>query len=288
MKTIILITIALYSFMAFGQDFAPVGAVWYYNQGTINPDLNTYKTFESVLDTSINGIECKKIVESERYIEVEKTVNHYMYEKNDSVFFYADNNFNLLYDFGANKGDTIILEYFDTQDGKLKLIIDSVSTIDINGVERKIQYVTSGDGISIEFANEIIEGIGSSHFLFPTYDNSQNGKLRCYEDDIVGLFKNPFFYGGEYSGECDFITNITDKKYKSQLEIYPNPFSNSIEIVGLQSNTALSIINSNGSIVMESKISQNEKIDLTPLEKGIYFIRIIDGEQIRTSKIIKK
>lgn len=288
MKRTILITLTLCSLMAVGQDFAPIGAVWYYNQGTINPDLNTYKTFESILDTTINGIDCRKIIESERYIEIEKTVNHYMYEKNDSVFFYADNQFNLLYDFGAKKGDTIILEYFDTQDGKLKLIIDSVSTIDINGLERKIQYVTSGDGISIEFANEIIEGIGSSHFLFPTYDNSQNGKLRCYEDNIIGLFKNPFFYGGVYSGECDFITNIIDKKYKSQLEIYPNPFSNNIEIVGLQDNTYYSIISLNGSIVMKSKISPNDKIDLTPLEKGVYFIQIFEGEQIKTGKIIKK
>lgn len=271
--------------MAIGQDFAPIGSVWYYNQSTINPDLNTYKTFESVLDTVINGVECRKIVESERYVEIEKTTNHFMHARNDSVFFYADNQFNLLYDFGAIKGDTIVLEYFETNDGLLKVIIDSVSTIDINGLERKIQYVTSGDGISIEFANEIIEGIGSSHFLFPTYDNTHNGKLRCYEDNTIGLFKNPFYYGGIYAGPCDFITSITDNENIAQMNIYPNPFLGRIEVSGLNGIVNYSIVSINGRTVLTGRIKPKEPIDLSGLESGVYFMQI---GQFKIRKIIKE
>jgi hypothetical protein len=52
-----------------------------------------------------------------------------MYAENDSVRFFADENFHLLYDFGAMAGDTVVLDYFATHDGTpLKMIIDSTGT----------------------------------------------------------------------------------------------------------------------------------------------------------------
>ena len=59
----------------------------------------SFEKIESVLDTTINGILCEKLKAN--------TSNeaNYVYSKNDSVFVYKGNSFNLLYDFGANTGE---------------------------------------------------------------------------------------------------------------------------------------------------------------------------------------
>lgn len=75
------------------------------------------------------------------------------------MFVYKENSFNLLYDFGAYTGETITLgSYYKTHNGlPLHMTIDSVKTILVSGQERKIQFVTCGDGMIIEFGGQIIQ-----------------------------------------------------------------------------------------------------------------------------------
>lgn len=94
----------------FSQNFAPSGAIWHYTQWTINPNVVSYKTIESVADTVINGISCKKLMEVERYFDTTQLRVHFMYSHLDRVYFFAQNEFHLLYDFGADAGDTVVLE----------------------------------------------------------------------------------------------------------------------------------------------------------------------------------
>jgi hypothetical protein len=89
------------------QEFAPTGFIWHYTQRTLDPNVTSFKTFGYVSDTTINGIECKKLIEVERYLDTTNIFYHYMYSENDSVFVYAAEDFQLLYDFGASVGATI-------------------------------------------------------------------------------------------------------------------------------------------------------------------------------------
>jgi hypothetical protein len=192
--------------------FAPPGAQWHYSQATLNPAITTFKTFESIGDTLIKGVDCRVVVEVERMGEfTSKTTRHFFTSRNDSVYFFRNNGFHLLYDFAALPGDTITLGYFLTHDQKpLTMIIDSLSTLQINGHQRTVQHITSGDGMSIEFGSQVIEGIGSTSFLFPTPDFSGDGPLRCYSDNMLGHFKNPFYSGTGWSGtDCQEIINTS-------------------------------------------------------------------------------
>jgi hypothetical protein len=97
MKKSIFIILAAIPFGLFAQEFAPIGAIWHNSQSSwIIPDIITYKTIESVSDTTINGKPCKKLIEAERlYSDTVFTINHFMYSENDSVLFFKDNEINV-------------------------------------------------------------------------------------------------------------------------------------------------------------------------------------------------
>lgn len=289
-KTIILLVLIIATIQNYGQDFAPIGAIWHYTQWTTNPNVTSYKTIESISDTSINGIQCRKMIEVERYLDTTNVIYHYMYSENDSVFFFAQNDFHLLYDFGANAGDTIVLEYFNTGFGTpLQMIIDSTGTILVSGQERKIQHITCGDGFVIEFGNHVIDGIGNSYFMFPTNDLTMNGPLRCYQEDGTNLFINPFHggYGWNHQDCEEITTDIEETTNKERIFIFPNPTNSIISIQNIDRTIEYKICNMSGEIVVKGITSESNEISLAGLANGIYFIELKNDNVLIVKKIIK-
>lgn len=292
MKKSIFIIIVVIPFRMIAQDFAPIGAIWHNSQASwIIPDIITYKTIESVSDTTINGKPCKKLVEVERlYSDTVFTLNHYMYFENDSVFFFKDNEFHLLYDFGAIAGDTLILDYYLTFEGSsLLMVIESTGTIEINGKERRIQYITCGDGVQVEFGGPVIEGIGSTYFLFPTYDGTVNGPLRCYQDEITGLYINYFYSNEGWNYEdCDqVITDVDELESLSTIEIYPNPSADYIIIKNAYPFSKYRITDISGNLIRKGQLGSSNEIRVEDFAKGIYFLELLTINQLIIKKILK-
>lgn len=301
MKNILTIFIAILSLQGFSQGWAEVGSIWHYTQRTINPDITSFKTFESIAEDTIIGIPCKKVKVIDRHWGDTVVYHEYMYSENDSVFFYREGNFHLLYDFGAEAGDSILLPYFWTVNGDstLFMIIDSTSTIDINGEIRKLQYITCGDGIVVEFGNKVIEGIGNTYYMFPTYDGEYFGPLRCYEDSIVGLFMSPFHpnHGWNFE-ECDeIITGIDEMAINQSLYTYPNPFNTSTTIeyeLTKPSHTQLKIYNSIGEMVYKAEdrlmtVGKHSFIwSAESLPEGLYYAVLRSEEGVSLVKMVKK
>ncbi|MBN1413534.1 MAG: T9SS type A sorting domain-containing protein [Bacteroidales bacterium] len=84
-----------------------------------------------------------------------------------------------------------------------------------------------------------------------------------------------------------FITGIDEKKVDTK--VYPNPFSNSIQITGSSPIEAVTIVDITGKTVVRMT-SISEKTVLVPtsdLENGIYFITIKTSDSTFTQKISK-
>ena len=79
--TILIITISL---QCFSQEWATVGTIWHYTQRTINPDISSYQTFESIAEDTVNGIPCKRIKVIDRHWGDTTVWHEYMYSDNDS------------------------------------------------------------------------------------------------------------------------------------------------------------------------------------------------------------
>jgi uncharacterized repeat protein (TIGR03803 family) len=86
---------------------------------------------------------------------------------------------------------------------------------------------------------------------------------------------------------CTGLNQISNSV--SELNIYPNPFSNKITIVSDRATT-VQIFNVIGSLVFSSETESNKtEIDLSEQANGIYFVKISENNQVtKTGKIIKQ
>jgi hypothetical protein len=85
------------------------------------------------------------------------------------------------------------------------------------------------------------------------------------------------------------LTGLTDAKVNSkQISIFPNPTQNYIAVNGLKSKTNnLQIINAIGDECLTlTNYQSGNNIDISKLQKGIYFVRCQDNETF-TGKFVK-
>ena len=82
----------------------------------------------------------------------------------------------------------------------------------------------------------------------------------------------------------NLLLNISKPK-KPKLSIYPNPSSRSIKIQGIYKEQTYKIYNLIGAEVLRGSINFNENIEIHNLKKGLYFLKLKNGDAI---KFIKK
>ncbi len=82
---------------------------------------------------------------------------------------------------------------------------------------------------------------------------------------------------------------------KSAINVYPNPASDMVNISlnGLNGMTQISIYNMNGQMVYNENFSTNadvsiKTINLNHLVKGVYFVNVIDNQEVKTTKLVLK
>ena len=134
-------------------------------------------------------------------------------EENGKVFFrelYSDNEI-LVYDFGMAVGDSVRMYWNQYDTSEVYVRLDSVSSIYLNGNERRCYYVSSKDAKEAnkwQYTYRWIEGIGALEgFLYPSVIYQAGGAptttLLCakYFDETI--------YMNEEYGTC-FIDNTTD------------------------------------------------------------------------------
>jgi hypothetical protein len=77
-----------------------------------------------------------------------------------------------------------------------------------------------------------------------------------------------------------------DVEQANTLRIYPNPSDGLFTIQGADASMKVMVMNSHGQVVYQSDRLLSDKLDLSAQPAGIYFIRLIGNDQIRTEKVI--
>lgn len=300
MKTILKLVLVFLSFSLFGQEWAPVDAVWYYDiTYAFSGNIDYHRLYcDSIVD--IKGIDCKKINIDYRACNNYFYEKLYTYEQNDTIFFYnADiDTFQILYDFNANTGDEWIINTTDDNiSQKIILHVDSVSTIDINSYKLPILFVTYhyfydvgfGFESGTEIKSTVIKNIGDIYFLINIIspedgacDVDYISNLRCYQDSDIGFYSTMSRDSCTYS----YIWTPTQSISESIISLYPNPVNDILNLSidkGIQFNYQLFDIN--GQLI---KIGNDSKLDLRSCENGLYFIKLfIEDNYSSTHKILK-
>lgn len=302
-KTILTILIMFYVIFSFTQNWAPIGATWYYTEQYFTSGDIDYFKIQSDKDTVFNGILCRKIIKYDYPLCSDRSAIEFMYSRNDTVFFYDTifHEFQILYDFNAQVNDGWIIKTFDyinpSEPDTIFVKVDSVGSIVVNGNILKKLFVTNHRYIDpyndLSYPSEIIEKIGDFHYLFNFYpqpeiacDGNFSSGLRCYYDSIIGQFETGI------ADSCDYTydwVGINKCQIQNNIQINPNPVISNLTFTGINGRKLrYSILNISNQIV-RNKNELKEFINLNELQKGIYFLYIYNEQNIiiQVERLIK-
>lgn len=290
-------------------DWNAPNATWVYSM--ISMSSVEYYKLQQVGDTIIANQDVKKIdVWNISFYSTHPVVlgrhdkyvrSEYMYESNDSIFRYQDSTFVLLYDFGAQAGESWIVHGNDNHICHQFANADTDTImVEENTIEQYENYnletMTISDGGNWSLGSEVIKGIGSLKTPFPQSVNC-NGIidggvgyyqwLSCYHNSEAGFINNLAGGGGDFC--FDLITD-NDNVISTDVPIFfPNPtpsiiyFSNKYK----DKNFKLKIFDVYGKLHLTIP-NASDNIDIKHLPRGIYFVNIFDEKGLFfTEQIIK-
>ena len=261
---------------------------WYYEIQNENGSI-TYQYMYQANDTIINDDTVHILVKINTLYDkgVHEDITHeYVYMRDGKVYWWNKTleEFTVLYDFGAQEGDTWV-----TKVGTETLImhVNSEETVEYEGKTYRMLHVSDVDDY---FSGDIVCGIGHLTSFFPERlmnngDRMRVEGLRCYwiDEELV------LTYGDE---DCDAIIseihNVEENGPSTgsgTLTIYPNPTDGVlfVEMHGRasQSNQIYRITNLMGQTVLSGSITaETQQIDVSALPEGMYFITFA-GETLK-------
>jgi len=196
----------------------------------------------------------------------------------------------LLYDFTKQIGDTI---YHESNGHFFYSVVSDIDSISIDGNYRKRFKIQSHSfGQSPDY---IIEGIGSvvngllGHISDIPTCGTHYWEHICFRENGIVKYLNSSF------SECfpdNLLTGIAQIGYKTAFNIYPNPFSNEIQIENKLNhrNLTFKLIDINGKTLIEKNIYNDKAILDLSVSPGPYNALIVDksGEILMSKKLIKE
>lgn len=218
----------------------------------------------------------------------------------------------LIYNFGLNVGDTLYVptNLVETQGypGRIgvRVTVDSISTIVVNGLLRKRMAVTyRHKGINLglleDRRDEWIEGMGSRIFPFYAITCVNHGNcessywyVRCFQAN------NAMIYKDQRSPFCSPRVGTSNEEQRKRLPIrlYPNPLGDE-QTLHVDVNSSFNkpynyqVIDLLGRVRADGKLegyyNDHISIPLNILPIGFYQLRLLDrnGQQLALEKFVK-
>ena len=273
------------------NEFAPIGAEWYFTRGFGIFTGESYNHF--ICSEEINysfgdlqNITVKKLTKKYTYTcadeEGDYTEYFYIYQDGNKVYEVEEDNLYLLYDFSKQEGEYWVLpKYNDTA------FVHKVDFIELDdGTTRKYLEITNANDY-LYFNGKVIENIGYDYGLFPTPDIipcGEWGELRCY------LENNNYLISSNKDCDYEHFMNIEDELTNKEFAIV-KVYNNEINIdINSSSNIPANIIilDIMGKIIYNKVIyTHNITIPLYNFPKGLYIIQILSNSNNYTLKFIR-
>lgn len=154
------------------------------------------------------------------------------------------------------------------------------------------QYVNNTDQLALRYTNNIASGLPAAYDTVDTNDIANadvaltdGNVFVVWEDDNSGTVKYR-------KGTFPSATGIEKNSFQNQFIVYPNPVSGFLYIqLPLKENVKISVMDVIGRQIFSGQIefSQNKiQLNTSNWNTGIYFLKIITGNQTVTSKIVKQ
>ncbi|WP_298421787.1 T9SS type A sorting domain-containing protein [uncultured Kordia sp.] len=109
-------------------------------------------------------------------------------------------------------------------------------------------------------------------------------------DDAMASFTNvvnPDDSGLSGISTFNFSTLSIATEELTGVSVYPNPTTDKIHITGVADITTVEVTNINGQLVLKST-SNLETLDMSSLQTGLYFVKVLTKDAQKTIKVVKK
>ena len=206
------------------------------------------------------------------------TITHeYVYYDDGKVFWWdkQSHDYTTLYNFNANVGDEWTI---NVGNQSITMHVDATNSVVYDGKTCRVLTVSDDNDV---FNGEIICGIGHTTSFFPEKMLNNRGfrvdGIRCYWHNGEQMMQ----FGDI---DCDAIYNNyhdVEENKAGEFSVYPNPANGIITIVVgtdcVCPTMEYTITNMICQIIMKGMVSSdNQKIDVTDLPIGMYFIKVGD------------
>lgn len=296
-KILFVLSFVFITFYSNAQVWIDSGAVWHYDYSNIGYGGFMKYTYEK--DTLILDHLCQKITHStfNFYFDIQgilhymgETINapKYTYVSGDTVFYYQNNQFCVLYNFGASIGDSWVISTINPIgycNDTSKVEVRDTGSMIINGTSYR--YITLQptpnssvglDGTFVERFGCIRNNSGSIQSLFPTGYQCDSlpfivefswYAFRCFEDQSFPLYN-------AVGDDCEELFEHVGipEQANNGVTCFPNPTEGIINFQDtIHENYDLDLYTIQGSLIQRFKItSNNSSIDISNLPNGVYLL----------------
>ncbi len=192
------------------------------------------------------------------------------YEDGDVIYNGTSVHSGLLYEFDCNCGGSAPIGSYNPVENLQAEASNTSVTLTWDAAEGAINYIIYRNGIEIgqttetTYVDQIVSKDG-----FMTY---------CVVAEYTDGLSVP---------EC-VIVEFTDAIDESEAEfaIYPNPVNNTLFVNSGNAEFTYEMYNGMGQKVAEGNATGNTQINVNDMMKGIYFLRLTSGTQVRMEKVV--
>jgi hypothetical protein len=275
----LIVVFLLVSINTLGQDFAPIGAEWYYCvPNEIGNPLYSYERFVSIKDTVINDRICR-IIESDNTKEI-------FYQNHKKIFYLFANDFHLIYDFDVQMNDTVTFGFKSYSESSYS--IDTVYSV--NCVINDIDTIFSDTTQLLKVSSKMLKNKKLAHLVWPSeYDYTEKigyeydfmqiipfptlgfmRNLRCYNDNEIS-FETMWWKTQEKECNYKLSTSIMNNLQENEVIVYPNPTSGQIIIDTEKLVETIKLFDITGKL---KKTTACKYIDISDFSNGQYLMTV--------------
>jgi hypothetical protein len=290
MKTTITTAFIFFTFKMFAQVWVNSNPVWHYNYSTISE--GGFIKIEQTGDTLIEGYSCQKLNGIKHAFFVtgpDGNIGHsssvfgnwYTRASNDTVYYWDEDHFNVLYDFSASAGDSWLIEdgteWLQCNDSSYTKV-ESVGTVNLNG-EQAIQLIlVDSVGGSLGIQGPVNSHFGAmDEFLFPTGRSCDSTIIvEWYIFDFCSFQDDSLSYNP--SGEdCEYmLTHLgLAESGTFPFTVAPNPANDVLHVKLPNGKADYRIVTLAGQEMETGKLTeQTSDLNISRLSEGMYILQL--------------
>lgn len=258
------VLIAVFSLNANAQIATPEkGTTWIYDYGNIGSrgPVLAYCDRDTMIDGKSAIVLDETFYDTYRdpgkpEIDTIKRLGSILYIEDSTVFYWNTNQFDTLYDFGADIGEEWTY-YFSGRQDTLRVIVQGNGVNSDLGAFVALEYT---DKYARPWKDTIYESLlGGSGYILPwdetemQLDGHRGGPLQCFSNSKGRYSDRTWTAGGAACTDIIEKLSVGEVAKENLFSIYPNPSQGVISISTSQKPTRMEVYNTLGELVFSSE-----------------------------------